>query len=87
MDGAAVTSQAEAYERVARHSPGTPVRYVLEKEGTRREISVATERFEWRDWIFLFGAYLLNSIVYLSCGLIVWVLRPYSMLARGFQRI
>src|SRR5262249_32003337 len=42
------------------------------------------QRFGGRDWAFLFGAYLLNSVVYLTCGLIVWVLRPFSALARAF---
>ena len=31
-----------------------------------RDVTVATQRFDVRDWIFLFGAYLLNGIVYLG---------------------
>jgi signal transduction histidine kinase len=84
IDGAPVISAAEAYGKIAAKPPDTVVRYQLRKEGTDRAVQVATQRFEVRDWIFLFGAYLLNSIVYLTCGLIVWILRPYSSLARAF---
>src|SRR5262249_61287903 len=35
-------------------------------------------------WIFIFRAYLLNSAVGLISGLVVWVLRPNSALARAF---
>jgi signal transduction histidine kinase len=84
VDGASVASSDEAYERVAAKAPGVPVRYLLKKAGVEREVTVATQRFGLQDWIFLFGAYLLNSVVYLTCGLMVWVLRPYSPLSRAF---
>jgi hypothetical protein len=84
VDGTPVGSSDEVYDRVARTAPGTVVRYVFDKDGATREVTLATERFEVRDWIFLYGAYLLNSIVYLTCGLMVWLLRPYSSLARSF---
>jgi signal transduction histidine kinase len=84
VDGEPVSSAEEAYEQAAARRPGTIVRYLLRKGGAEREVRVATQRFGTRDWVFLFGAYLLNSIVYLTCGLTVWVLRPYSALARAF---
>jgi hypothetical protein len=58
----AVSTPQEVYDVAAATEPGTIVRYELSKDGTRRG-GVLTERFEVRDWILLFGAYLLNSIV------------------------
>jgi signal transduction histidine kinase len=84
VEGRPVASPDEVYEAVATTAPGTIVRYELAKNGVHREVPIASQRFEVWDWVLLFGAYLLNSIVYLTCGLIVWVLRPYSALARAF---
>ena len=84
VDGAPVLSGMEAYGKAAAKPPGSLVRYRLQKGGAEHDVEVATQGFELLDWVFLFGAYLLNSIVYLTCGLIVWILRPYSSLARAF---
>ena len=84
VDGKPASTPEEVYDVAAATEPGTIIRYELSKDGAQREIAIPTQRFDLRDWILLFGAYLLNSIVYLACGLMVWVLRPYSMLSRGF---
>ena len=74
VNGQAVSTPQEVYDVAAATEPGTVVRYELAKDGARREIAIPTQRFDLRDWMLLFGAYLLNSIVYLSCGIMVWVL-------------
>src|SRR5262249_3575442 len=84
VDGVPVATPDEAYARAAAIPPGTLVHYRLEKGGRFRDVSIPNERFAVRDWIFLFGAYLLNAAVYLTCGLVVWVVRPFSALARAF---
>lgn len=78
-----VTTTAEAYDVVARQTPGTGVRYRLQWGGTERDVVVPCMRFELRDWFLLFGAYLLNSTVYLASGLVTWVLRPRAALGRA----
>ncbi len=67
VDGRPVASAAEVYRLVV---------------GTEREVAVRTQRFELADWFLVFGAYLLNSAVYLASGLVVWVLRPRAPLGR-----
>ncbi len=84
VDGHPVTSAPAVYDAAASRAPGSTITYRLRQRGTERDVVIATERFGVRDWTFLFGAYLLNSIVYLSCGLIVWTLRPHSALSRSF---
>ncbi len=84
VNGTPVSTPSDVYERVRSTRPGVAIRYRLRKGGLEREVAVPAERFQSLDWLLLFGAYLLNSVVYLSCGLMVWVLRPYSALARAF---
>jgi len=84
VNGVPVASAQQVYRPVAASPPGTPVSYRLQKRGVEREITVPSQRFAVRDWILLFGAYLLNGVVYLTSGLVVWVLRPHSPLSRAF---
>src|SRR5262245_8650500 len=84
VDGTPVTSAQAIYDLVASRPPGTPFRYLLEKEGRKHEVVIPSQRFGLEDWVFIFGAYLLNSTVGLISGLVVWVLRPNSALARAF---
>src|SRR5262249_4181946 len=83
VDGRPVSTAAEIYRQVATQKPPAPVRYLIQRGGIRREVTIATATFTWSDWFLLFGAYLLNSGVYLACGLMVWVLRPRAALGRA----
>ncbi|HEV7735741.1 MAG TPA: ATP-binding protein [Candidatus Binatia bacterium] len=83
VDGRPVTSTPEIYAMVAGLRPGTAVSYLLRRDGGERVVAVPCERFGVRDWILLFGAYLLNSATYLALGLMVWVLRPRLPLGRA----
>jgi signal transduction histidine kinase len=83
VNGQRVRSATQVYRLVAALPPGTPVGYAIAWRGQQRTVTVTAQRFGWRDWLLLFGAYLLNSAVYLASGLVVWVLRPRSPLARA----
>jgi signal transduction histidine kinase len=83
VQGEAVPTTPEIYDRVARMPPGTPVRYTIREGGVERDVVVATERFTLRDWFLLFGAYLLNGVMCLVPVLVVWVLRPRAPVARA----
>ena len=81
VDGHPVSSAVEAYSHVEELPPDTPIHYLLRSpRGVEREVTVRSQRFELFDWVFLFGAYLINSAVYLASGLVVWVLRPRAPL-------
>jgi signal transduction histidine kinase len=83
VDGEPVESATAVYDRVAAHPPGTRIRYALAWRGGTRDVVIPSQRFAVRDWLLLFGVYLLNSVVYLASGLVVWVLRPRASLGRG----
>src|SRR5207247_2162797 len=84
VNGVPVASAQQVYRPVAASPPGTPVSYRLQKRGVEREITVPSQRFAVRDWILLFGAYLLNGVVYLTSALAVHRVRaraaPYRRL-------
>src|SRR3989454_7447757 len=84
VNGERTTSAFQVYAVVAASPAGTPIRYRLRTRGVDREVTIVSQVFTRWDWLLLFGAFLLNSFVYLICGLVVWVLRPHSALARSF---
>jgi len=84
VNGTPVSTAAAVYGAVAKATPGTLVTYEIERNGRRRAVAVAAERFRMRDWLILNGSFLLNGAVYLVAGLIVWALRPRSDVARAF---
>ena len=84
VDGRPVTEEAEIYAHAAAKPVGTPVRYRVRRGDFEREVTLATGRFAMRDWVFLFGAYLLNAVVLVVSALIVWALRPTTPLTAAF---
>jgi len=83
LNGEPALSADQVYATVAATPPGTPIRYRLRKRGVDSEVTIPSQGFTGRDWVLLFGAYLFNSAVYLTSGLVVLMLRPYSPLARA----
>ena len=84
VDGHPVESAQDVYDRALDTLDGRPITYTIRKKGVDREIALPSAMFTARDWFFTFGAYLLDAAVYLTCGLIAWVLRPTSPLSRAF---
>jgi signal transduction histidine kinase len=83
VDGEEVASTPDIYARVAARRPGSLVRYRLRRSGAEREVQVAAQRFTRRDWVLLFGVFLLNGAMAVTTGLVVWLLRPNVLAARA----
>src|SRR5439155_24121040 len=83
VDGRSVRSAAEVYARVRELPPGTPVGYLLRRSGAEREVRIETQVFTLRDWLLLFGAFLVSGGTYFVLGLVVWVLRPGAPLVHA----
>jgi signal transduction histidine kinase len=83
VDGAPVATAAEVYAHAAARPPLTPVRYRLRRAGVEHDVVVPTDLFTERDWLLLFGAFLLNGLATLAAGLVPWVLRPRAAVARA----
>jgi signal transduction histidine kinase len=73
VDGAPVADAAAVYARVAAAPAGTRFAYTFEKQGRRTEEIVPSRLFTWWDTFALFGAYLLNGVVYAAIGVGVWL--------------
>ncbi|HUE30689.1 MAG TPA: ATP-binding protein [Verrucomicrobiae bacterium] len=84
VDGQPVGSTAEIYARVRSAPPGALLRYHLLRGGHERDVEIATQLFNLRDWLLLFGTFLLNGGTWLAAGLVVWVLRPRAPLGQAF---
>jgi len=84
IDGAPVGSAEAIHRTVAAHPVGTPLHYTVLRFGHRAEFTIPSQRFEGADWILLFGALLLNGVVFLASGLVVWVLRPRAPVSLAF---
>jgi len=84
VDERPVDSAQEIVDEVARRPAGSTVRYRIRTGGEEHEVAVKSQVFTGRDWLLLFGAYLLNGVVFMVSGLLSWALRPESPLARAF---
>ncbi|HZR84301.1 MAG TPA: ATP-binding protein [Candidatus Binatia bacterium] len=84
VDGTPVSDEPEIYARAAPTEPGTPLVYTLRRHGEERTVAIPTERFTGRDWVLLFGSYLVNGAIFLASGLLAWALRPRSVLSNAF---
>ena len=83
VNGRSVRSTPEAYAIVAALPPGTPVLYSVQQDGHERRLTIPTQRFTFEDWLLLFGVFLLNGAVFLAAGVVAWVLRPDTPMARA----
>lgn len=84
VDGREIDSSSEVYTRASSHAPGTPVAYtVARSDGRIATFSVPTRLFSATDHLMLFGAFLLNGVVFLGTGLLVFALKPRSPASHG----
>ena len=83
VEGRAVRSTADIYAQVRSAPPGIPLRYRLLRGGRERDVEITTQLFTLRDWLLLFGTFLLNGATYLAAGLVVWVLLPRAPLGQA----
>src|SRR5690606_1146681 len=75
----------EIYDRVASSAPGRPFSYELRDPfgGGHRTETIRSQVFGPRDYVYLFGAYLLNGLVFMAIGLLVVWLEPRAPASRG----
>lgn len=74
VNGAPVAVTEEVYGRVAAEPPGHAFRYLVRDRTGDEERTIASMSFGVRDWVLLFGALLLNGVIFTGVGLAVWVL-------------
>lgn len=89
VDGSAVQSAAQVYERATRAAVGTPLRYTLQQtDGALVDVVVATMPLSLPEYLWTLGTYLGIGTLLTLLGFVVYILRPdaaaaQAMLASG----
>jgi signal transduction histidine kinase len=71
-----VTTAAEIYQAVQQLPSGSAITYTLSKDGTVVQATLRSQTFTLKDYVLLFGAYLLTGLVVAGIGVGVWFLKP-----------
>lgn len=87
VDGLPVASAEAAYARVAAGAPDEVHTYELRAAGQTTTQSLAAMRFTGGDWIALFGALLLNGVIFSGVGVLVWMLGPSTPTTAGTMAV
>ncbi|HJQ84767.1 MAG TPA: ATP-binding protein [Candidatus Binatia bacterium] len=76
VDEAPVASAQDVYAAVRARPVGTRFAYTVERDGERTLEWVDSRLFGWSDAVLIFGAYLLDGLVFAGIGVWVWMLSP-----------
>jgi len=76
VDDVPVTTAEDVYAHVRGRPVGTRIAYTFDHDGAPAMEWIESRVFTWRDAIFIFGAYLLNGLVFAAIGVGVWALSP-----------
>ncbi len=75
-NGTPVQKGQDVLDLTRKMVPGTPVLYTVESEGKTHRVTVPTELFTYKDFIFIFFLPFLCSLLLLAIGSIVCLLKP-----------
>lgn len=84
VDGRKVSTSSEIQRIVTSTPAGTPLRYLLDRQGTRFVITVPVSTFTTASFVKLFGPLFLAGIFFGLVGLIVYVLKPDTSASWAF---
>jgi signal transduction histidine kinase len=76
VDDVPMASAVELYAHVRAAPPGNVHRYGVRTDYGVETHALAAMPFTGGDWIAVFGALLLNGIIFTAVGLLVWILGP-----------
>lgn len=75
-NGKVVSTAQDLEEVVQRNSVGSQIKYLIDRNGKQIDVAVATMRFTATDLLMTFGIFFFLGILYLSIGIVVFVLKP-----------
>lgn len=76
VDGRPVRFGEEVLEVVRTKAVGTPVRYLVEKEGDIKEFTVPVDVFDLKDLIVVFSPTFICGLAIFAIAFIVYILKP-----------
>jgi class 3 adenylate cyclase len=83
-NGQPIASMRDLEAVAHRVPPGTPIAYTVERDGRQREVIVSTMRFSLNDFAMTFGVTFVAGLIYVSIGLIVFLLKPDTKVSWAF---
>jgi class 3 adenylate cyclase len=79
-----ITSMRDLQAVAQRVPLGTPIVYTVERDGQRRDVTVATMRFRWDDLVMTFGVTFVSGWIFVLIGLTVFLLKPDTKVSWAF---
>ena len=76
VNGKKASSTAELHRIVVNTPPGTPIRYLLNRQGHTFVIEVPVSVFTTKDFVKLFGPLFLAGVIFGVIGIVVYFLKP-----------
>lgn len=84
VNGHPVRSMKELDTFIHPALPGHPMTYLIERDGQRFPMMAATMRFTWLDLLLTFGLMALAGLIYVSIGVVVFLLKPATRASWAF---
>lgn len=76
VDGEPVRDGQQIVDWARGKTPGTPVHYVVESQGTTRDVTIPVHTFRLKDFLIVFLAPYIFGVAVFVLGSIVYVLKP-----------
>ena len=83
-NGRVISSLRDFKEVIRNTTIGDPIKYSIERGGQVVEVTIPTARFTWVDLLMIFGIEFLSGIIYLSIGVVVFILKPHTKVSWAF---
>ena len=81
VDGQPIRDGDEIVQAARAKRPGTPVKYLVETKGERREIAIPVAIFTLKDFLFIFFTIFLGGLIFYALGFIVYFMKPNMRLS------
>jgi serine phosphatase RsbU (regulator of sigma subunit) len=76
VDGRTVRDGDEIVQAARVKKAGTPVNYLVERKGERREVTVSVTTFTLKDFFLIFFITFLGGLIFYALGFIVYLMKP-----------
>ncbi len=83
-NGQPVTTMKDLNAILGETAPGDPITYSVQRGRRIVAVTVNTMRFTWADFVMTFGITFLSGLLYLSLGVVVFLLKPDAIVSWVF---
>jgi sigma-B regulation protein RsbU (phosphoserine phosphatase) len=84
VDGQPIRDGDEIVQAARAKRAGTPVKYLVETKGERREVAIPVAIFTLKDFFLIFFIIFLGGLIFYALGFIVYLMKPNMRLSWVF---